>query len=74
MPKLRTLPLFLVAFLAIALPLAAQQNREEMVPMRDGVKLGTSIYLPSGDGPWPVVLTRTPYSKDRMYPAKNETQ
>lgn len=32
------------------------------VPMRDGVKLGTNIYLPEGDGPWPVILTRTPYN------------
>jgi hypothetical protein len=35
-----------------------------MMPMRDGVRLATNIYLPSGDGPWPVVLTRTPYNKD----------
>jgi predicted acyl esterase len=39
------------------------------VPMRDGVKLATNIYLPQGRGPWPVLLTRTPYNKnvaDRM--------
>jgi predicted acyl esterase len=35
-----------------------------MVPMRDGVNLATNIYLPEGDGPFPVVLTRTPYDKD----------
>jgi predicted acyl esterase len=45
----------------------AQNVREEMVPMRDGVRLATSIYLPEGPGPWPVVLTRTPYGKDMMY-------
>ena len=28
------------------------------VPMRDGVGLFTDIYLPPGDGPFPVVLTR----------------
>ncbi|NUQ01243.1 MAG: CocE/NonD family hydrolase [Armatimonadetes bacterium] len=34
------------------------------VPMRDGVHLATDIYLPEeGDGPWPVILTRTPYNK-----------
>ena len=32
------------------------------VAMRDGVKLGTNIYMPEGEGPWPVVLTRTPYN------------
>ena len=36
---------------------------EEMVAMRDGVKLSTIIYLPEGSGPWPVVLIRTPYGK-----------
>jgi predicted acyl esterase len=40
-------------------------SKEEMVKMRDGVKLATSIYLPDGEGPWPAVLTRTPYGKDR---------
>jgi putative CocE/NonD family hydrolase len=34
-----------------------------MVPMRDGVHLATDLYKPPGDGPWPVVLTRTPYGK-----------
>ncbi|MCZ7646905.1 MAG: CocE/NonD family hydrolase [Planctomycetota bacterium] len=35
-----------------------------MMPLRDGVKLATDIfYPPSGDGPWPVVLLRTPYSR-----------
>jgi hypothetical protein len=33
-----------------------------MVPMRDGVKLHTEIFLPKeGRGPWPVVLIRGPY-------------
>lgn len=41
-----------------------QGATEEMVPMRDGVKLATNIYLPKGDGPFAVVLTRTPYGKD----------
>ncbi|GJM13178.1 MAG: esterase [Pseudohongiella sp.] len=39
-------------------------KRIEMVAMRDGVKLATNIYLPEGEGPWPTVLTRTPYDKD----------
>lgn len=37
-----------------------------MVPMRDGVRLATDIYLPSGamDGrPVPVLVERTPYNK-----------
>ena len=34
-----------------------------MVPMRDGVRLATDVYLPEGPGPWPVALARTPYDK-----------
>jgi predicted acyl esterase len=38
--------------------------RTLMVPMRDGVKLATDIYLPSqGNSRFPVVLMRTPYNK-----------
>lgn len=32
------------------------------VPMRDGTILSTDIRLPDGDGPFPVILIRTPYS------------
>jgi putative CocE/NonD family hydrolase len=34
------------------------------VPMRDGVKLSTDVYLPDGPGPFPVILVRTPYSNN----------
>ncbi|MPZ45313.1 MAG: CocE/NonD family hydrolase [Betaproteobacteria bacterium] len=35
---------------------------QAMVPMRDGVKLNTFVYLPRQAGPrWPVILQRTPY-------------
>jgi len=37
--------------------------RDIMVPMRDGAHLATDIYLPAGEGPWPVILERTPYDK-----------
>ena len=53
---------------AQAVPAAPKATREEMVAMRDGVKLYTAIYLPQSSGPWPVVLTRTPYSAERMGP------
>jgi uncharacterized protein len=36
---------------------------EEMVGMRDGVKLATTIYLPEGKAAYPVVLIRTPYGR-----------
>ncbi len=31
--------------------------------MRDRVRLATDVYRPSGAGPWPVILIRTPYNK-----------
>jgi putative CocE/NonD family hydrolase len=38
--------------------------RDVMIAMRDGVHLATDIYLPpEGDGPFPVLLERTPYDK-----------
>src|SRR3979411_1796030 len=33
-------------------------------PMRDGAVLRSNIYRPSGEGRWPVLLTRLPYGKD----------
>ena len=43
----------------------AQSKMTFMVPMRDGVKLATDVYLPDGEGPWPVILLRTPYGKGK---------
>ncbi len=31
-------------------------ERHEKIPMRDGVKLSAYVYLPPGEGPWPVVF------------------
>ncbi len=38
---------------------------ERMIPMRDGIKLFTSIYIPKDISPtnqYPIIMTRTPYS------------
>ena len=35
----------------------------EMVKGGDGLSLLTKIWLPTGQGPWPTVVTRTPYRK-----------
>ncbi len=40
------------------------------VPMRDGVQLSANVYFPEGDGPYPVLLNRTPYVKDSADRAK----
>lgn len=37
-------------------------DKDVMVAMRDGVRLRTDVYVPAGDGPFPVLLSRTPYS------------
>jgi len=35
---------------------------QTMVPMRDGTRLNTFVFLPQGGGPrWPAILHRTPY-------------
>ena len=34
-----------------------------LTPMRDGVKLAMDLIIPNGDGPFPVILERTPYDK-----------
>ncbi len=41
---------------------AAGEATTLMLPMRDGVKLYTEVYLPEGEGPWPVILIRNPYN------------
>ncbi len=51
---------------------ADEAMRDIMVPMRDGVRLATDVFLPqdAGRGPWPAILERTPY--DKRAPRANE--
>ncbi|MHB1461500.1 MAG: CocE/NonD family hydrolase [Armatimonadota bacterium] len=64
---MRTLLIRLCAAIAVLLTFGCSSKAEpfttEMLPMRDGTKLATDIYLPKGDGPFPVVLIRTPYER-----------
>ena len=47
--------------------IAALPKWTEMVmSTRDGVKLAANVFLPAGAGPFPVVLSRTPYLKDAL--------
>ena len=51
-------------------PPAGFDKIEQMVPMRDGVKLHTIIYAPkSRTGPLPILFNRTPYGIDGMFRA-----
>ena len=46
---------------------------EHRIPMRDGVRLFTRVYIPKDDSqPWPIILTRTPYAL-KPYGAGNYT-
>jgi predicted acyl esterase len=37
---------------------------EEYMTLRDGTRLAANVFKPEGAGPWPVILSRTPYLKD----------
>ncbi len=39
------------------------RHEAAMVPMRDGVKLATDVFIPPGTGPWPVILGRGYYGR-----------
>lgn len=41
-------------------------KRDVMIPMRDGVKLHTVILVPKGAERAPILLTRTPYSANKL--------
>ncbi|HVE42118.1 MAG TPA: CocE/NonD family hydrolase [Planctomycetota bacterium] len=53
---------------------AAYTKQEASIPMRDGKKLFTAIYAPKdASRPWPILLTRTPYSVSPYGPDKYKT-
>lgn len=47
-------------------PAGVTRTADVPVPMRDGVVLRVDVYLPAGEGPWPVILCAHPYGKDRL--------
>jgi putative CocE/NonD family hydrolase len=69
----------LLVFFLISAPLFAQTQPppdppkgfdkiEQMIPMRDGVRLHTIIYAPkSSRDPLPIIFNRTPYGIDNIY-------
>ena len=57
----------LLLFVAAASSVEAAQKTAHMVPMRDGTKLSTDVYLPENPRePLPAILIRTPYGKDQF--------
>ena len=45
-------------------------RRGVRVPTRDGSHLSVDLYLPEGEGPWPLVLEYQPYRKDEAGPGE----
>jgi predicted acyl esterase len=41
-------------------------ERDVAVPMRDGVRLFANLFRPTADGPHPVIMSVTPYGKDKL--------
>jgi hypothetical protein len=61
--------LFLVALFFISSTAFAQHplnviKESVWIPMRDGVRLGATLYRPDQPGKFPAIVYRTPYSKD----------
>lgn len=65
----------LLCFLAAtAVAQTTYRKIEAMVPMRDGVKLYTAVYVPENKpGPFPLLLERTPYSAGPYGPENKRT-
>jgi putative CocE/NonD family hydrolase len=65
----------LIALLLVGAPPATAAGKDEQVlvernvavPMRDGTVLRADVYRPSGDGPFPVLVHRTPYQKSAKH-------
>ena len=64
-PQYRCIAVCVLLVLAF-LPFATAET--VMLPMRDGTKLHTDVYLPEGDGPFPVMLYRTCYGMNAGAP------
>jgi putative CocE/NonD family hydrolase len=60
---MRSVVLVMAALVAGSRLVPAQVRKEfrVMIPMRDGVKLATDIWLPEAPGRYPVLVSRTPY-------------
>ncbi|RLF37069.1 MAG: hypothetical protein DRN08_00205 [Thermoplasmata archaeon] len=68
--KVKLLVLLLVAsMILISISSGCIRAVEYMVPMRDGVRLATDVYLPGRhNSPHGSILIRTPYNKDKISP------
>ena len=64
--------LITLALVTLSVPVSAQRGgpatpktkENVLIPMRDGVELAADLYVPQGTGPFPTLLTITPYGKN----------
>ena len=40
-------------------------QQEVQVKMRDGIQLAADLYLPAAEGPFPTLVRKTPYTRER---------
>lgn len=54
---------FLLLWAVAVTPVRGEDPQRYDVAVRDGTKLATNVHLPTGQGPWPTILARTPYGR-----------
>jgi uncharacterized protein len=67
--KALVIPLVTLLVLTVCARSQAQQSEaaQASIPMRDGVVLRADVRLPSGKGPFPVLVYRTPYGEKNAF-------
>ncbi len=60
------LPGLILTALPLSRVAAEEKTFDVMIKARDMAELATTVYLPDGEGPWPCVLSRTPYNKNGL--------
>jgi predicted acyl esterase len=68
----RFVPIAVLTLCAVIPAVALDPTLHERVPMTDGTRLATDVYLPKGDGPWPALLFRSVYG--RFFPARGAVE
>ena len=65
MKKLKIIFIIIVCLACIAFiayKFFKAEKKDVMIQMNDGIQLNTTLFVPKGNGPFPTVLVRTPYS------------
>ena len=69
--KIRLIGTLCLAFASLHAQSIAYTRKDEMIPMRDGVRLYTQVFSPAPSGEkFPFVLNRTPYGIGQMDSAR----